>query len=200
MIGQRHRLWCWLTAALLLSASAVAAAETSGSAAHTCAEASQSTAPAAIEVYFPPWDDAEHRLLDVLDHARHQILVQAFLLTSRDIAAALIAAHQRGIDVRVLADAKQHAENPLSQLPSLARAGIPVWLEDRYRNAHNKVMIIDAGSPAPVVLTGSYNFTRSAQRLNAENLLIIRGQAAVAGQYAENWKRHRTAATPLVLP
>lgn len=198
MIGQR--LWRWLTAASLMAASVVAAAETAGSAANTCAETAQSTACAAIEVYFPPWDDAEHRLLDVLNNAHHQILVQAFLLTSRDIAAALVAAHQRGIEVQVLADAKQHADNPLSQLPSLARAGIPVWLEDRYRNAHNKVMIVDAGSPAPVVLTGSYNFTRSAQRLNAENLLIIRGQAAVAGQYAENWKRHRATATPLSLP
>jgi phosphatidylserine/phosphatidylglycerophosphate/cardiolipin synthase-like enzyme len=196
----RRGLWSCLTAALLSAASLATAAEQSGAATQDCATPAASGTAAAIEVYFPPWDNAEQRLLEALHGARQQILVQAFLLTSRDIANALIAAHHRGVEVSVLADAKQHADNPLSQLPSLARAGIPVWLEDRYRNAHNKVIVVDAGSPAAIVLTGSYNFTRSAQRLNAENLLIIRGQTRLADQYAQNWQRHRAAANPIALP
>ena len=156
-----------------------------------------SPASGTIEVYFPPWDDAQAPLIAALDRARSQVLVQAFLLTNRKIADSLIAAHRRGIDVRVLADARQHADNPGSLLRALAKAGVPVWLETRYKNAHNKVMVIDAGSAQPAVITGSFNFTWSAQNMNAENLLIIRGNAALADRFVSNWMRHRADAEPM---
>ncbi len=155
---------------------------------------------AAIDAFFPPWDDAQKQLIQVLDDACEQILVQAFLLTSREVAAGLLDAHRRGVDVRVLADATQHAGTPSSALSKLALAGIPVWLEDRYRHAHNKVMIIDARTSWPVVITGSYNFTWGAQHQNAENLLIIRSHPRIAERYAANWVRHQLAARPIVLP
>ncbi len=156
---------------------------------------------ASVEAFFSPWDDALGQILTVLDAACEQVLVQAFVLSHRDVSERLIAAHRRGIDVRVLADARQHADTPGSLLPRLVRAGIPVSLENRYRHAHNKVMVIDAGSLQPVVITGSYNFTWSAQHTNAENLLILRGHPALARRYAANWARHHADATRLsVLP
>jgi phosphatidylserine/phosphatidylglycerophosphate/cardiolipin synthase-like enzyme len=151
-------------------------------------------AQGSLEVAFTPWDDAESLLLQTLGRARREILVQAYLLTSRPIAASLIAAKQRGLEVSVLADANQHADNPASLLASLADKGIPVWLETRYRNAHNKVMVIDDGTQDVVVVTGSYNFTRSAQRMNSENLLLIRGNLALAHRFRQNWERHRADA------
>ena len=147
-----------------------------------------------VQVAFTPWDDAESLLLETLGRARREILVQAYLLTSRTIAASLIAAKQRGLEVSVLADAYQHADNPTSQLASLADKGIPVWLETRYRSAHNKIMIIDDGTQDVVVVTGSYNFTRSAQRMNSENLFLIRGNLALARRFRQNWERHRADA------
>lgn len=177
-----------IAAALLLSFAAVAAARDAGTALPTAGS---------VDVYFTPWDDAQSPLLSALGSARRQILVQAFLLTGRAVADSLIAAHRRGIDVRVLADAQQHVRNPASLLQRLARAGVPVWLETRYRNAHNKVMVIDAGTPEPTVITGSYNFTWSAQAMNAENLLVMRGNAVLAERYANNWKRHQSDAEPL---
>jgi phosphatidylserine/phosphatidylglycerophosphate/cardiolipin synthase-like enzyme len=153
-----------------------------------------------VHVLFPPWDDAESALIAAVEAARTQVLVQAFLLTSRTIAASLIAARRRGVDVRVLADARQHAQQPGSLLASLSEAGIPVGLETRFRHAHNKVMAIDAAHKQPVVIAGSYNYTRSAQKMNAENLLIMRGNPALAARYAGNWWRHQALATPLDRP
>ena len=66
-----------------------------------------------------------------------------------------------------------------------------IALKPGYASAHNKVLLIDAESPGGVVITGSYNFTWSAQARNAENLLILRGNPALARQYLENWRRHR---------
>jgi phosphatidylserine/phosphatidylglycerophosphate/cardiolipin synthase-like enzyme len=184
------RQWRWLTAVLLLCGAVAFARE-------PLSEVRALPAAGNLDVYFPPWDDAQAALLATLDAARTQVLVQAFLLTNRKIADSLIAALLRGLDVRVLADAKQHADNPGSLLAALARAGVPVWLETRYKNAHNKVMVIDAGSAQAAVMTGSFNFTWSAQNMNAENLLIIRGNTVLADRFASNWMRHRADAISL---
>lgn len=150
-----------------------------------------------IEAYFTPWDDAQAALVSAIEQARQQVLVQAYVLTSRAIAASLIRAHRRGIDVRVMADQRQYLDVDRSQLDDLARAGIPVCLETRYRSAHNKVMLIDVRSSHAVVITGSYNYSWGAQHMNAENLLVIRGHAALAGRYESNWMRHQSDAALL---
>ena len=48
--------------------------------------------------------------------------------------------------------------------------GIPVRIDVKRAIAHNKVMVIDG----KMVITGSFNFTKSAEENNAENLLVIR--------------------------
>lgn len=147
-----------------------------------------------VEVLFSPWDDAEGAIIRALGEARTSVHVQAFLLTSRTIAKALQEASKRGVDVKVMADGEMAGKGVGSQLPALAAAGIPVWLETRYSVAHNKVMLIDVATATPVVITGSYNFTWSAQARNAENLLILRKNPALAQRYLNNWQRHCDAA------
>jgi len=149
-----------------------------------------------IEYAFTPWDDAEGAILHALGEARHAIYVQAYLLTSRSLARALIEAWQRGIKVEVLADREMAGKGENSQLPQLAAAGIPVWLEQRYVAAHNKILLIDPLEASNAVITGSYNFTYSAQARNAENLLILRGNPKLARAYLDNWQRHRSEALP----
>lgn len=149
-----------------------------------------------VEALFTPWDDAEGALLREIEAARRDIHIQAFLFTSRNLARALIDAQRRGIRVRVLADRGMTEQDDISRIPELAAAGIEVRLETRYASAHNKILLIDAESEHPVVITGSYNFTFSAQARNAENLLILRNNAALARRYLGNWRRHRDEAMP----
>ena len=148
-----------------------------------------------LQAAFSPWDNVEDLIVDAIGAARKQVLVQAYLLTSKQIATALIVARQRGVVVKVLADADQAAKVESSKVPDLAAAGIPVWLETRYQNAHNKVILIDPGTAAATVITGSYNFTWSAQNKNAENVLIARQNPSLALRYLANWERHRQDAT-----
>jgi len=147
-----------------------------------------------VEVLFTPWDDAEGAIVRALGEARQSIHVQAYLLSSRSIARALQDAHARGVAVEVLADREMVIKGDKSLVPSLAAEGIPVWLETRYAIAHNKVLLIDALGAHGIVITGSYNFTWSAQARNAENLLILRDNPALARRYLENWRRHRDEA------
>lgn len=160
------------------------------------AQAVEVPATGRIEVLFTPWDDAEGALLREIGQARQSIRVQAFLITSRNITRALIAAHERGIAVRVLADREMVARGENSRVPDLHSAGIEVRLETRYGSAHNKILLIDVEGNHPVVITGSYNFTYSAQARNAENVLILRDNPALARAYLANWRRHRDEALP----
>jgi phosphatidylserine/phosphatidylglycerophosphate/cardiolipin synthase-like enzyme len=149
-----------------------------------------------VEVAFAPWDDWEGMVVRAIEGARKQILVQAFSFTSRPIAAALIAARARGIDVQVTADRDQTFSGEGSRIPDLAAGGIPVWMEVRYQSAHNKVLVIDANTSTPIVVTGSANWTAAAARKNAENVLVLRNNHGVARAYADNWRRHRADALP----
>jgi phosphatidylserine/phosphatidylglycerophosphate/cardiolipin synthase-like enzyme len=154
------------------------------------------TAYGTVQVAFSPWDDAEGLVIDVIAEAQRQVLVQAFSFTSRRIAAALIAARRRGVEVLVTADREQTATGEGNRIRELAAAGIPVWLETRYAAAHSKVMIIDAGTREATVVTGSFNWTAAAQRRNAENVLVLRRNRELAGAYEANWRRHQAAAAP----
>jgi phosphatidylserine/phosphatidylglycerophosphate/cardiolipin synthase-like enzyme len=162
------------------------------------AEAQMPALPAqgTVQVAFTPWDNAEAMIVDGIRRAKHQILVQAFSFTSRTLANALIAAKRRGVDVRVMADREQTFSGEASRIPDLVQAGIPVMLEVRYQSAHNKVMVMDAGTADAAVVTGSYNWTYAAQNKNAENVLILRHNPDVANAYAANWRRHFADALP----
>ncbi len=147
-----------------------------------------------VEVLFTPWDDAEGAIVRALGEARKSIHMQAYLLTSRSIAKALQEAKARGVAVEILADREMLEKSDKSLLPLLREGGIPVWLETRYAAAHNKVILIDAAQADAIVITGSYNFTWSAQARNAENLLILRDNPQLVRRYLDNWRRHRDQA------
>lgn len=146
---------------------------------------------AAIEVAFAPGDQPTRLIVGAIQAARKQILVQAFSFTHREIAAALLAAQRRGVEVIVLADKRQTVKLPSSVVPMLASEGVPVLLDGRHDSAHDKVMIIDAGEATQLVITGSFNFTFAAHHKNSENLLLIRANPALTQAYVDNWRRHR---------
>ncbi|HEX8989254.1 MAG TPA: phospholipase D family protein [Rhodocyclaceae bacterium] len=151
-------------------------------------------AQGSVEVYFTPWDDAEGALLRTIGAAKRTIHLQAYTFSSRNIAWALGEARRRGVAVEMLADREQATRNEHSLVRTMHDAGIPIWFEVRYAAAHNKVVLVDAEGPDPIVVTGSYNFTFSAQARNAENLVILRGNAPLARAYLDNWRRHRADA------
>lgn len=147
-------------------------------------------AAAQVTVLFSPEDNIQRSLLGLINNAQRNILVQAYLFTDDTLANALIRAHKRGVNVEVLLDAQMVSNTRGSDGVRLYEAGIPVRLETRYENAHNKIMIFDHDTANATVVTGSYNFTYGAQRSNAENLVIIRQSPAAIKRYVDNWRAH----------
>jgi phosphatidylserine/phosphatidylglycerophosphate/cardiolipin synthase-like enzyme len=118
-------------------------------------------------------------------------LVQAYSFTSAPIAKALVVAHNRGVDVQVILDKSQRTER-YSSATFLANERIPTFIDAAYKIAHNKVMVIDGNT----LITGSFNFTKSAEDGNAENLLVISNAPDLAQKYAANWKEHLAHSEP----
>jgi len=137
-----------------------------------------------IQVYFSPNGGCTDAIIKALDQAKSNILVQAYSFTSAPIAKAVVDAHKRGVEIKVILDKSQRTEK-YSSADFLAHAGVPVSIDARHKIAHNKVMIIDSKT----IITGSFNFTKSAEEGNAENLLIIYSPE-LAAKYIENWKKH----------
>jgi phosphatidylserine/phosphatidylglycerophosphate/cardiolipin synthase-like enzyme len=145
---------------------------------------------AAVEVGFSPDDGIEGRLLQRLQDAESQILVLAFVLTSDSIAEALLQAHERGVEVRAVAEARQSG-GAGSDVDRLRAAGLDLRLDTNPANMHHKVIVIDRST----VIVGSYNFTQSAEHDNDENSLMI-DDPGLAAQFVDQFELIYQAAVP----
>lgn len=144
-----------------------------------------------MEIYFSPRGGAEKAIVRAIHTAENEIYVQAYSFTSQNIADALVAAFRRGVRVRVILDKSQRTAKG-SKLKNLGDTGIPVLIDSAHAIAHNKVMVIDMRR----VITGSFNFTQSAEARNAENVLIIDSKA-LSRKYKSNFDHHAEHAQAL---
>jgi len=134
------------------------------------------------DVCFTPGGGCTNKIVNLINNARKEILVQAYSFTSAPIAKSLVEAKKRGINVKVILDKSQFKHNKYSASRFLLNNNIPVWVDYKPAIAHNKVIIIDDN----IVETGSFNYTKSAQYRNAENILIIKNHR-LAQIYKDNW-------------
>jgi phosphatidylserine/phosphatidylglycerophosphate/cardiolipin synthase-like enzyme len=140
--------------------------------------------PTTWEVCFSPGENCLEAITRELGKAKKSVLVQAYSFTSVPIAEALVDAHKRGVKVEVILDKSRRNEKK-SSVRFLSERGVQVRIDITRGIAHNKVMIIDGEA----VITGSFNFTKNAEKKNAENLLIIHDRK-LAEKYIENWLEH----------
>jgi phosphatidylserine/phosphatidylglycerophosphate/cardiolipin synthase-like enzyme len=138
-----------------------------------------------IRVYFSPSGGCTSAIVNELNQAQRQILVQAYSFTSEPIAAACIEAHKRGVAVFAVLDRSQETEQ-YSAADLLVNSGITTVIDAQHAIAHNKVILIDGLT----LITGSFNFTSNAEKSNAENLLIIRNRPDLYSAYENNLRHH----------
>jgi len=131
-------------------------------------------------------EECEAIVLQGIDKSDESIFVAAYAFTRTRIAAALIRARRRGVRIAVKMDARQAEYIGAKKLIEWLRTeDIPVTLiytAGDYSAMHNKFMIFDMRW----VVTGSYNFTTTAQVSNWENLVWLES-ADMAEQYKAAW-------------
>lgn len=123
-----------------------------------------------IQVYFSPEDKPiNSQIIPLVDNAQKYIYIPAFLITHKTLAQSLIAAKNRGVDVKIILDAT-NTHDSAAKLKMLRGAGIPVKTEIFAGKLHSKSIIIDD----TYTIIGSMNFSRSGEGINDENLVIIK--------------------------
>jgi len=149
-------------------------------------ETTNSRAACDIEALFSPGGGCADRIVEEIGAAKESVRVQVYFFTSKPIANALVAAKKRGVHVEVILD-KSQEKMTYGRFRVLRRAGIGVYFDREHSTANNKIILIDDRT----IITGSYNFTKAAEEKNAENVLIIKGDADLFERYLENYQRHR---------
>lgn len=135
-----------------------------------------------IECYFAPEDRVEDEIVAEVRDAGTTIDVMAFSFTSEPIAKAMAARLDKGVRVRALFETRQ-AGSQYAQDDFLAGKGAEVYMDANEHNMHHKVIVIDRG----VVITGSYNFSKSANTENDENVLILHSPV-IAERYVQEFE------------
>lgn len=124
---------------------------------------------AQVSVLFTPQDDPmESGVRPLLASAEERIDVAMFFLTHKRVTADLIAAHRRGVKVRVILDATS-AQNGYTKHELLRTAGVPTKIENWGGKMHAKAAVIDG----QYLITGSMNWTAAGEGDNDENTLLI---------------------------
>lgn len=137
-----------------------------------------------INIYFSPSDGVSQYVLAELQKAQSSIDFLAYSFTSDDFGEAILERAKAGVKVRGVFDESQNKSNTGGEYTRMKRAGLDVRIDGISGLLHNKVMIIDH----KVVITGSYNFSASAEKTNDENLVILHSED-LAGQYLQHFEK-----------
>ncbi len=130
-----------------------------------------------IEVLFSRVDDPQAAIIQALDGAEQTVHIALYYFTDPKLADAVVRARARGVAVYVYLDRSQVTQQ-YSQARYLTAHKVPVRISSNRAIMHNKFAVIDGAT----VITGSYNWTKSAYQRNDENLLVIR-RSDLAARY-----------------
>ena len=143
------------------------------------------TLPERAQAFFSPGSECVNAVIQQFNHAHQQADVCVFTITDDRIAGAILAAHRRGVKIRIISD-DEKSEDLGSDWKDLQREGIACAVDDSPAHMHHKFALFDAKR----LLTGSFNWTRSASKENEENLIITTDAhliAAFAGEFERLW-------------
>ncbi len=143
----------------------------------------------AVENYFSPDDKVMAKLVAEVAAARQSVRFIIFTYTHADLSTAMIAKMRAGVGVQGVIENRGASQGAFVPLFC---AKVPVRLDGNKYTMHHKVIIIDNS----VVITGSFNFTVSADTANDDNILIVRSPSVASIYLAEYAKIFAQADEP----
>lgn len=132
------------------------------------------------EAHFSPGEDCRRQLLDLVVAARETLDISVFTISDDRLSDAIVAAHKRGIQVRLITD-NDKAHDQGSDIFKLIDRGINVRMDNTENHMHHKFAIVDK----TILVNGSFNWTRSATDYNQENILVTNEPKLVAAYLGE---------------
>lgn len=125
-----------------------------------------------VESWFSPSDPVTSRITSAIRTADSEALFAMFTYTHNDMSAALLQVLGEGAEVRGMIE---NIFDPGEEFSYLEAQGVNVKYHALDGDLHHKYAVMDAGAPGsvPVVVTGSHNWSYTAETANDENTLII---------------------------
>jgi len=139
------------------------------------------------EACFTPQHDGAARIVRLFGEAKKSVDVCVFTITDDRITTAMLAAHRRGVRIRVITD-NEKSFDPGSDIERLIQSGLAVRQDHTEFHMHHKFAVFDQR----LLLTGSYNWTRSAALHNEENFVLtsdVKLIRAFAQLFEELWEQ-----------
>ena len=122
-----------------------------------------------LQIFFSPQDKTlSNGIIPLIKNAKKYIYIPTFVITDKIFTDELINAHNRGVEIKIIADSL-NAKTNHSKHSLLRNAGIELKAENYAGKMHSKTVIIDD----EYLVIGSMNFSKSGENKNDENVVII---------------------------
>ncbi len=132
------------------------------------------------EALFSPGTACLERLVALISATQHVADICVYTITDNRISDVLLDAHRRGVKMRLITEDSKTWDTG-SDIEKLESAGVKVEDDHAASLMHHKFAIFDRTT----LVTGSYNWTRSAASSNQENLVVTSHEPLVKAFSAE---------------
>lgn len=126
------------------------------------------------QVFFSPGNECRDAIIHQLNQAVSSLRICVFTISDDRITEEILYRHSMGINIQIITD-NDKCYDLGSDIEKLCKAGIEIKVDKTPYHMHHKFAIIDNKT----VLTGSYNWTRSAALYNHENIVLSTEKQAV---------------------
>ncbi|MCH8318205.1 MAG: phospholipase, partial [Bacteroidetes bacterium] len=139
-----------------------------------------------VELYFSPSDNTTSNILNAISTSDNDLEFALLSFTRNDLGTAVLDAHNAGVNVKGI---MENENDSGSEYPFLTSNGVDLLSHMSVPNTlHHKYAVIDAANAAsdPTLITGSHNWSTSAETRNDENTLFIHDEV-IANMYLEEF-------------
>ncbi len=119
------------------------------------------------KVYFSPGTDCLNAIVDTLKNAKRRAKICVFTISDNRIVDAIKDMQLNGVNIKIISDNDKRYDKG-NDIDYISNLGIDVKLDTTSAHMHHKFAVIDD----TITITGSYNWTRSAETKNYENILV----------------------------
>ncbi len=142
-------------------------------------------------VYFSPGQECRRVIVDQLKNALTSVDICVFTISDDIISDEIFDCRRRNVKVRIISD-DDKIDDAGSDVYQLAVSGIETRVDNCPHYMHHKFAVFDNQR----VLTGSYNWTRSAADKNQENILLTDDKQTVSA-FKDEFEKLWTQFKPL---
>jgi phosphatidylserine/phosphatidylglycerophosphate/cardiolipin synthase-like enzyme len=154
----------------------------------------------AVDSWFSPSDRTTAHIVENVYTAEMEILFATFSFTKDEIGDAVVDIFSNNIPVRGMIE---NISDPGVEIDYLNSVGIDCRPHAITGDLHHKYAVIDANGSDPKVITGSHNWSVSAETANDENTLVLHDERLASlfkAEFEKRWQENAVSIASVEQP